>query len=148
MDDLLRQAAKEILKEMGESLDQDPKKWHWGKVHQLEFVSPIRRTGFGKGLLGGGSHPMDGSAETLYAAKPSYESPFDVTVSASLRMVVDLDDNEKVLAVLPGGTAARLFFPHTTDQIEAFMNGEKLYWWFSDNAIKKHAKTTLVLNPR
>ncbi|MBW2206758.1 MAG: penicillin acylase family protein [Deltaproteobacteria bacterium] len=146
-DDLLRQAAKEILKEMGESLDQDPKKWHWGKVHQIEFVSPIRRSGFGKGLLGGGSHPMDGSGETLYAAKPSYKSPFDVTVTASLRMVVDLGDNDKVLAVLPGGTTARLFVPHTTDQIEAFMNGEKLYWWFSDNAIEKHAKTTLTLNP-
>jgi penicillin amidase len=62
-------------------------------------------------------------------------------------MVVDLADNDKVLAVLPGGTAARLFDPHTTDQIEAFMNGEKLYWWFSDKAIKDHAKTRLSLNP-
>ena len=39
------------------------------------------------------------------------------------------------------------FDPHTTDQIEPFMNGEKVYWWFSDRAIKEHIRHTLTLNP-
>jgi len=71
-----------------------------------------------------------------------------VTILASLRMVVDLADDDKVLAVLPGGVSARLFDPHTTDQIEAFIGGDKVYWWFSDKAIREHARTTLVLNPQ
>jgi penicillin G amidase len=76
-----------------------------------------------------------------------FNEPFDVTVSASLRMVVDLGDEDKVLAVLPGGVSGRLFHPHARDQVKAFMNGDKVYWWFSDKAIKEHARTRLELVP-
>ncbi|MBA4394029.1 MAG: penicillin acylase family protein [Desulfobacca sp.] len=145
---LFRQAALAVIKEFSPPLGQDPEAWLWGKVHQLELVSPIRRTGVGKGLLGGGSHPMGGSGETLYRSVYGFNQPFGVTVSASLRMVADLADHDKILAVLPGGVTARLFDPHTTDQIEAFMKGEKRYWWFSDQAIKEHTRHTLILNPR
>jgi penicillin G amidase len=62
-------------------------------------------------------------------------------------MVVDLGDEDKVLAVLPGGVSGRLFHPHAKDQVEAFMNGDKLYWWFSDKAIEEHARTRLELVP-
>jgi penicillin amidase len=63
-------------------------------------------------------------------------------------MVVDLGDDDKVMAVLPGGVSGRLFDPHTKDQIEAFMHGDKVYWWFSDKAIQEHRDTTLVLTPQ
>lgn len=62
-------------------------------------------------------------------------------------MVSDLGDDEKILAVLPGGVSGRLFDPHVKDQIEPYMNGEKRYWWFSDQAIKEHGKYELVLQP-
>jgi len=147
MDTLLHQAALDVTEILGARLGQDPKKWTWGKVHQLELVSPIRREGFGKGLVGGVSHAFNGSGETLCRGIYDFNDPFGVTVSASLRMVADLADNDKVLAVLPGGVSGRLFDPHTKDQIKAFIHGDKVYWWFSDVAIKKHATTTLVLSP-
>ncbi|MEW6188078.1 MAG: penicillin acylase family protein, partial [Thermodesulfobacteriota bacterium] len=147
MSDLFRQAAVIVKQELGPQFGHDPKKWTWGKVHQLELVHPIRRKGTGKGLLGGGSHPMGGSGETLYRAVYEYHQPFGVVISASLRMVVDLADNERILAVLPGGISARRFDPHFKDQVKSFMNGDKLYWWFSDRAIKEHTRHTLLLNP-
>ena len=147
VDGLFRRAALDVAEELGSTLGRDPKKWLWGKVHRLEFVSPIRREGFGKGLLGGGSHPALGSGETLCCGIYDFNDPFGVTVSASLRMVVDLGDDDKVMAVLPGGVSGRLFDPHTKDQVEAFMHGDKVYWWFSDQAIQEHRDTTLVLTP-
>ena len=63
-------------------------------------------------------------------------------------MVADLNDDEKVLAVLPGGVSGRFFHPHAKDQIKAFINGEKVYWWFSDKAIKEHKKIILLLQPK
>ncbi|MBW2005011.1 MAG: penicillin acylase family protein [Deltaproteobacteria bacterium] len=148
VDKLLHQAALDVTDTLGESLGKDPNKWAWGKVHQLELVSPIRREGFGKGLVGGGSHPFPGSGETLCRGIYDFNDPFGVTISASLRMVADLGDDDKVLAVLPGGVSGRLFYPHTKDQIKAFMSGKKVYWWFSDTAIQAHSKTTLVLSPQ
>jgi len=148
MDELFHQATLDVAENLGSRLGHDPTKWAWGKVHQLEFVSPIRRKGFGKGLVGGGSHPFPGSGETLCRGIYDFNDPFGVTVSASLRMVADLGDDDKVLAVLPGGVSGRLFYPHTKDQIKAFMSGKKVYWWFSDTAIQAHSKTTLVLSPQ
>lgn len=148
LDQWFHQAALSVREEFGPILGRDPEKWLWGKVHRLELVSPIRRTGFGKGLLGGGNHPMGGSGETLYRGLYDFNNPFDVTVSASLRMVVDLADEDKIMAVLPGGITARLFDPHTQDQIEPFMNGDKVYWWFSDKAIKSQARHVLEIYPR
>ncbi len=111
-------------------------------------MSPIRREGFGKDLVGGGSHPFPGSVGTLYCGMYDFNDPYYVTVSESLRMVADLGDGEKVLAALPGGVSGRLFDPHNKDQIDSFVNGGKMYWWFSDEAIKAHRKSTLTLTPK
>lgn len=146
-DELIYKAALEAQEEIGSKLGDDPAKWQWGKLHRIEFVSPIRREGFGKNVVGGGSYPFSGSVDTLNRGMYDLVKPFDVTVSASLRMVADLGDEEKILAVLPGGVSGRLLDPHTKDQIPSFVNGEKMYWWFSDRAIKAHTKTTLTLTP-
>jgi penicillin amidase len=91
---------------------------------------------------------MDGSQETLYRASYDPNRPGPVTMSASLRMVADLGDRDKVLAVLPGGVSGRQITRHFRDQVEPFMNGEKRYWWFSDREIANHAKTEQTLAPR
>lgn len=146
-DDLFHEAALKARKDLAEELGRNPEKWRWGKIHRLTLVSPIRRSGFGSGILGAGSHPMGGSGETLYSAIYRFDKPYGVFISASLRMVADLGDNDKVLAVLPGGVSARVFDPHREDQVDAFMNGEQRYWWFSDDAIREHCRTTLMLRP-
>lgn len=145
MEDIFYRAAASAKSDLEKRLGEDPEKWHWGEIHKLELVSPIMRSGFLKDIFGGGRHPMAGSAETLYRAIYSYSSPFDVTVSASLRMVADLGDPDKVAAVLPCGVTGRQFHKHATDQTEAFMNGEKLYWWFSDEMIQENTQKQMVL---
>lgn len=146
-DDLLRRAGLSALNQLSQHLGADPAKWRWGQMHTLELVSPLRRQGFGKELLGTGPMPMGGSAETIYRARFAPDKPFDITISAALRMVVDMSDPDKIMAVLPGGVVGRQFNKHQTDQVPAFMNGEVLYWWFSDKAIEKNAKHRLVLKP-
>jgi penicillin G amidase len=146
--DILIRAALDAQSDLSETLGADPENWNWGDVHHHTFVSPIRRDGFGSGFLGGGTHPAPGSVDTLYRGSYAYDDPYAVIVSASLRMVADLADDDKVLAVIPGGVAGRVFHPHATDQIEAFMNGEKRYWWFSERAIAEHAQSTLRLQPQ
>jgi len=147
-DDLFHQAALKAAKNLESTLGADPAKWLWGKVHVHEFVSPIRRSGFGAEWLGGGSHPASGSGETLYRGLYEFTKPYKVEISASMRMVADLADPDKILAVLPGGVTGRQFDSHTTDQVKSFMDGSKVYWWFSDKAIKEHTQHTLTLSPK
>ncbi len=147
LNDMIYLAAIEAQATLKATADKDLATCQWGEVHQHEFLSPIRRQGFGKGLLGGGSHPAGGSGEVLYRGIYEFNAPYGVKTSAALRMVADLADEEKILAVLPGGVTGRLFNPHATDQIEAFMDGTKQYWWFSDQAIQAHTQSILELNP-
>ena len=147
LNDLFHQAATKAAAELGEKLGNDPHKWLWGKIHTLELVSPLRRDGVGKEFLGSGPMPMGGSGETLYRGLFCFNDPFKVTISASLRMVVDMADNEKVTAVLPGGVTGRLFSPHQKDQVQSFMDGDKRYWWFNDKSINEHTEHTLELKP-
>jgi len=146
-DDLFHQAALNAVNNLESTLGADPRKWLWGKVHVHEFVSPVRRSGLGAEWLGGGSHPAPGSGETLYRGIYEFAKPYKITIPASMRMVADLADPDKILAVLPGGVAGRQFDPHTTDQVEPYMDGTKVYWWFSDKAIKEHTQHTLTLSP-
>jgi penicillin amidase len=147
MNDLFHRAAVDAAKELRERFGDNLVDWKWGKVHRIEFVNPLRREGLGKSLLSAGPFPMGGSRETLYCAWYDYDKPFDVVLSASLRMVADLGDDEKVLAVIPGGVSGRTLDHHLKDQVEPFMNGDKVHWWFSDQAIDEHAKSTLTLKP-
>ena len=146
-DDLLRLAGSRVLERLTPSLGKDPADWDWGKVHRHVFVSTLYGRGPGREWIGGGSHPAPGSCETLYRGIFEFDRPYEVTVSASLRMVIDLGDPNKILAVLPGGVRGRQFDPLQTNQIEAFMNGDKIYWWFSDRAIEEHAKNKMILQP-
>jgi penicillin amidase len=143
MDDIFVRAAREVLKER----KGDPGLWRWGDEHRLVLVSPIMREGALKGIFGGGSQPMGGSGETLYRSTFKYAEPFNVNISASLRMVADLSDADKVMAVLSGGVSGRLFNQHTTDQVAPFMNGGTRYWWFSDAMIKAHGMHNCTLVP-
>lgn len=147
LEDLFHLAALKAKESLNPTLGPDPEKWQWGKVHTLELVNPIRRKGLGKELLGSGPMSVGGSGETLYRGWYDYDKPFEVTHCAALRMVADFSDNEKILAVLPGGVTGRTFHSHMKDQIEAFMSGEKKYWWFSDKAIDEHEKSKMILIP-
>ncbi|NOX32681.1 MAG: penicillin acylase family protein [Deltaproteobacteria bacterium] len=147
LEDLFHSAALKAKIFLAPKLGDDPEKWQWGKVHTLELLNPIMRKGTFKTLFGSGPMPMGGSGETLYRGWYDYNKPFEVTHCAALRMVADLGDKEKVLAVLPGGVTGRTFHPHQKDQVDSFMSGKKMYWWVSDKAIDEHAKSRLILNP-
>ena len=130
-----------------QQLKKGPDQWRWGDLHTLELVNPLLRKGKAKALLGTGPLPMGGSGETLYRGWYDFDAPYAVTHCASLRMVADMGDDEKVMAVIPGGVTGRTFHPHQKDQVEDFMDGMVRYWWFSDAAIKAHGKTVLTLTP-
>jgi penicillin amidase len=145
--DLIQLAALKAKDELSEKLGKDIDSWKWGKVHHIVNTNPIRRKGFGKDWLGGGSHAMGGSGETLYRALYDFNNSDEIKYSAALRMVADLADGEKVVAVMHGGVTGRTFHSNFKDQIDAYHDGSKLYWWFSDKKIQEHKKSELTLIP-
>ncbi len=146
LNDMIVRAALKAKAELSQKYGEEMSAWTWGKNHQISFVNPLFREGGAKEYFGQ-RFPMAGSGETLYRARFAYDNPEEVVFSACLRMVVDLADDEKVRAVLAGGTIGRTFNDGMGDQLEAYMQGASLYWWFSNELIEKNKKSELVLMP-
>ena len=140
-------AGDNARRRLSEKMGDNPYRWQWGAVHHITFSSPVRRSGVGTEMMGGGTHPYPGSGETLNRGIYDFTDPFAVTVAASMRMVVDFSDPDRIMATLPTGVTGRAFHPHQTDQIKDFIDGAPAYWWFSDAAITAHTVETLVLKP-
>ena len=141
------EAARRTLAEMTPRFGDDVSSWRWGDYHTVTFFHAVFPGETAARWLGGGIHPMPGSAESLNRGLAKFDDPENTSIIASLRMVIDLADDDKIAAHFPGGNSERLFSPWNTSQLPAWLSGEKLYWWFSDKEIDKHIKDTLVLNP-
>ena len=64
-----------------------------------------------------------------------------------MRLVMDLSDDEKVEAHYPGGASERWFDPWNKNFLDAWLNDEKRYWWFSDRLIAENTDSELLLSP-
>lgn len=145
--DVIRAAAPRARASIEGAQGKDPAAWKWGKAHQLRFVSPLRRSGAGQELLGGFTAERPGSGETLNRGVYDFKKPYDVNFFASMRIVTDFADPDKVEAVVAGGVNERHFQPHQNDQAKLLVANERRAWWFNPAKAEAAAKSTLQLVP-
>ena len=99
-------------------------------------------------LIGGGTHAVSGSSETLQRGVYMFSAPYTSKIADSMRIVADLADSDKIIAHFPGGISERFFSEWNTTFVEPWVNGEQRYLWFSDEKISEHTETQLLLKPR
>lgn len=150
--DIILRAARLGEKKLQTITGIEPTLVKWGEIHKISFVSPLRRSGLGSELLGGGTYTKSGSGETLnragYSRTANLEDGFNTGFSASARLVMDLADSDKIKAVVAGGIAARQFNEHYGDQIPVWVEGELLNWWLSRDKILENVHNKVVLTSR
>ena len=145
--DVIRAAAPKARAELETLQGKDPAAWRWGKAHALRFVSPLRRNGAGQELVGGFTVERPGSGETLNRGVYDFMKPYDVNFFASMRVVTDFGDPDKIDAVIAGGVSERHFQPHQNDQARLLVANERRAWWFNPAKAEANAKSTLQLVP-
>jgi penicillin G amidase len=146
--DLVRRVAAQVRPALQARHGADLAKWKWGDEHRIAFVSPLRRSGTGRDFLGFAEAPMSGSGVTLLRALSPFMEGFDVQFFASMRLVADLGDDQKVEAVVSGGVVDRQFHPHQKDQLPAWSEGRLLNWWFAPAQVEAKAVRRQQLLPR
>ena len=145
--DVIRSAAPRVRAPLEAAQGKDPAAWRWGKAHTLRFVSPLRRNGIGQELVGGFTLERAGSGETLRRGVYDFQKPFDVNFFASMELVADFGDPDKIEAVLVGGVSERHFQPHQNDQARLWADGQRRPWWFNPAKVQANAKHKVVLSP-
>ncbi|SDG78360.1 penicillin acylase family protein [Psychroflexus sediminis] len=145
--DLIIEAGLKTKALLTERLGSNPNNWTWGDIHTIHFVSPLRPEGFGSDLLGAELWPKAGSNQTLNrgAFVKNKEREFETSWFSSFRMVADMNDDEKIIGILAGGSSARVFHPYYKSQLDKWKSEEWIPYWISREKVLEHSKFQLTL---
>jgi penicillin amidase len=149
-DVVLREAMLAARDELTRRVSRHPEDWEWGRLHRLE----LRGAGLGSSgsvlaewMVNRGGWQVGGGGSAVNATAWEAALGYEVTAAPSMRMVVDLGDLDRSRWVNLGGASGHAFHPHSTDQVDLFVEGETLRWPFTPAAVDAAGSETLTLEP-
>lgn len=125
-EDIVVEAFQKSVKELVSELGSDTKKWEWKNVHSVKHEHPMGSVGALEKMFNVGPFPSVGGIETvnngsfMLTANSEYVSHY----GPAMRIIIDFDDIENAISVLPTGNSGNPFSKHYKDQGKMFVNGE------------------------
>lgn len=128
---------------------EDAKIVPWGTLHKVTFRHPIAKynSSFAP-ILDIGPSSVGGDQDTVSAAniKPSKDAwNFLSSVGPTLRMLIDMADDEKIYSNLSLGESGQLISPYRADQLPAWLKMEPHAMAVSDKQVDRQEKHKLIL---
>jgi penicillin G amidase len=146
---VLNLALKQTAVTLRDLIGQDPRKWAWGKVHQVEFNHLFGRGRFLRAMFNRGQYPIGGDEDTVWMTASDLQMPFGlVRTSATYRQVLDVGDWDRSTAVLSTGQSGQPTSPHYADMIELWREGDQHPMLWTRRAVDAATAATLWLRPR
>lgn len=121
--EIIRKSLREAVLALRERMGPETKAWRWGDLHTVTLQHPF---GLQKPLdkvFNVGPFPCGGGPTSLVSAEYSFNKPFEVTVAASFRVIVDFARPYETRSVLPSGQSGQVFHDHYNDQTQLWLNG-------------------------
>lgn len=120
----LQQAQTNANSTLGPSRDG----WRWGDIHQVRFENlPLGRSGEAvvERIVNRGPFSVGGSSDTLNRMRWTADrGTFNVRNIPSMRMIVDVGDWSRSVAMNSTGQSGHPYSPHYDDQIGPWLNNE------------------------
>jgi penicillin amidase len=138
--DLLRACHDEAIGNLTKSLGADQTKWTWGELAKARFPHPLG----GAPLIGAQftvpPFPQNGTGGLIGAT-------VNVGASVSMRLIADPSDWDKTQQGIALGESGLPKSPHWSDQLADWRAVTPREFPFTQSAVVKAAKETLVLEP-
>lgn len=115
-DDIIFQSFVEAVQLLREALGAKMSEWKWGTIHHTDIVH----------LLGSALSWLNYPELSVGGWEDSVNPAWGLKVisGASWRQIIDLDDLNSSICVIPGGQRGHPFSKHYYDQLELWLNGE------------------------
>ncbi|PZM80420.1 MAG: hypothetical protein DKT66_14250 [Candidatus Melainabacteria bacterium] len=128
---------------------EDAKIVPWGTLHKVTFRHPIAKynSSFAP-ILDIGPSSVGGDQDTVSAAniKPSKDAwNFLSSVGPTLRMLIDMADDEKIYSNLSLGESGQLISSYRADQLPSWLKMEPHAMAVSDKQVDRQEKHKLIL---
>jgi penicillin amidase len=149
-DAILSAAMLEARDELTMKVALSPRRWSWGRLHQLELVhQSMGQSGVAplEAIFNRGPFQVGGGGASVDATSWNAVLGYGVTLAPSMRMVVDLDDLDRSRWVNLTGASGHAASGHYRDQTPLWVSGNTLVWPFTRAAVRKLTEDRLVLEP-
>lgn len=147
---IITKSFKESIKQLENQLGVDINKWTWNRVHTVEHEHPIgKKVTFLRKYFNVGPFEVNGSNEVLnnQIFDLNETGIYKVTAGPSTRRIVDFNDVENSIAIIPTGQSGNVFSKHYKDQAEKFINGEFVKMLINKEEIQQ-SDNKLVFSPK
>jgi penicillin amidase len=149
-DDVLARALSEAFKELADAQGDQPGQWRWGRMHTLTLRdATFGASGIGpiEALFNRGPVATAGGSDIVNATSWDAAAGYEVTVSPSMRMIVDLSNLDASRWVQMTGNSGHAYHRHYADQLELWRTGGMITWRWEESTIESEASHTLTLRP-
>ena len=148
--EIVHRALTGAVAQLQERLGNEPADWRWGSVHTVSFAhTPLGQSGLKplEWIFNSPTWPLGGSPFTVNENVSDPSRPYKVGFGSSQRLIVDLSDLEKTLAVNSTGASGHPFHKHRDDESALWVQVALHPLPFSREGVDKVAEETLVLKP-
>ena len=118
----LRETCEALTQELGDNVAC----WRWGNIHQLGMRHSLGLIKLLRPMLSVGPFPSPGDGTTINVGFYRHSNPYEHTIGASLRYIIDVKDSQPSGFILPSGQSGHIFSPHLKDQTELWRNGRRI----------------------
>lgn len=143
----LRKAMLATYDALVASLGPEVNDWSWGRVHPLRLLHPFSEATGKLSAFNAGEFEWDGSDNTVSVGGTRWNTSWETTHIAAMRLIVPLSDPRAAEVVLPPGQSGQPASRNYQDQVRAWVNGERYPLWFDDADVARNAVLTLELRP-
>jgi penicillin amidase len=149
MSEIVSFALKQTLEELEAQFGADWKNWNWEKAIVSEHPHPLGTQKPLDKIFNVKTAPLQANAEGInkLAFNLNGDGIYKVTSGPAMRIILDFENVEKSISVLPTGQSGNRFSRHYRDQAKLFVKGKYRGQLMNRNEILKSAKEPLLLKP-
>jgi penicillin amidase len=139
-DVLLISSANDAAEELARELKtNDVEQWKWGRLHPLNMLHPLGRSGTLHSLFSIGPYPQGGTIDTVRAMGAGH--------GPAMRVVSDLSNFDNSLMEVSTGESGQVASPYFRDQFTEWFAGRGIPAPFSEAAEDRMRAHRLTLMP-
>jgi penicillin amidase len=146
--DLLIGSLTAAIEDLEQRFGPDMTTWRWGSLHQMTFRPAIAALADPqtKARLSLPAVEQGGSGNSPHAA--SFNPPsFAVIAGASVRLILDVGDWDRSVAINAPGQSGDASSPHYQDLLQPWSEGQYIPLLYTRGAVADAAESSLALNP-
>ncbi|HUX94402.1 MAG TPA: penicillin acylase family protein [Bacteroidales bacterium] len=147
LDDIISKSFSDCIRAITDSCGTDNNNWLWGNMHTITLAHPMSQVKLLDKVFGLNSpeYHVGGSNHTV--CPYTYKIAFKVDDGASERHIFNTANWDESYTVIPTGASGVPGSQFYLSQTNTYIKGEFYKDHFSESAVKKGAKYTLVLKP-